>query len=174
MWTTSFDLLSAALFYANNGWPVRPLCRNSKRPATQEFSVEKSQIERWFSTDQYNLAIVTQGNLLVLNVDNKKGTLGSDSFEKLKAQYGFDDETFVVQTPQGFHYYFDTAGIDTRLMTSRYNLKPGIHLRCNGGFVVASPSIIDGVGYQVINNVKPLLLPNVLAELILSKKEFFV
>lgn len=91
------------------------------------------------------MGIVTgaaSGGLLVLDVDNKNGKDGMASL--LKLTRGEEPDTLKVRTPSGgVHYYFRT---DQTVRNAAGFLK-GLDIRGDGGYIVAPPSIIDGVEY---------------------------
>jgi len=108
-------------------------------------------------------------NIIILDIDAKDK--GIEEFNKYIEQYG-KINTFVVKTPnKGFHYYFlyensneATQHLINECLTNstKYRNK-GLDIRTNGGYIVAPNSSINNVFYEIINDVKPIELPEELA-----------
>jgi hypothetical protein len=131
--------------YAKRGWSVIPLRPRDKRPmiawtAYQQQCATDARIGHWFSRpSDANLAIVTGGisGLLVLDVDVGHG--GRESLARLERQLGALPFGPAVATGGGgLHLYFAHPGGH---VANRAAIAPGLDVRCDGGYVVAPPSI---------------------------------
>lgn len=162
------ELLTAALRYADEGWPVLPLhsaphglcscgkdaCPSpGKHPRTQhgvkDASSDPIVIQAWWQRwPQANIGLAT-GNIsgrVVLDVDVKKGKPGLQSLETLIQEHGALPHTLqAVTATEGYHYVFTCP---TAQMGSPNGVRPGIDILANGRYFLATPSIINGKAYQ--------------------------
>lgn len=153
------NMNEAALEYAENGWPVFPVVTNEKRPLTpngfKDASVDPIVINQWFDKwSNANIAIATGAvsNLLVLDVDVKNGAKGEESLAELVKQYGDLPETRKHRTPSGgYHLIFKYPGYHVPTRANIHKVKSGLDIRCDGGYIVAPPSVIDGNEYEVVD-----------------------
>jgi len=158
-----------AEMYIKRGWHVIPLhfpengkcsCRRSncsspaKHPMTKrghkDASSDLTHIRSWWSKwPQANIGIVTgsASNIVVLDIDPRHG--GDHELKLLEeANENLSLESSVITGGGGSHYYFHSSDF----LKNRTNIKPGIDLRAEGGFIVAPPSIhISGQPYQWLN-----------------------
>ncbi len=157
--------LDAALAYAKVGLPVIPLhsidngnctccqdCKSAgKHPRIKEWlskaSINEDVIKGWwFDWPNSNVGIVTgrASNLLVVDVDPRHG--GDKSLVDLEAEFGSMPATLRCTTGGGgAHYYFDLPDVEIK---NRVNFRPGLDVRAEGGFIVATPSThISGKDY---------------------------
>ena len=164
--------------YATDGLKIFPCNPNGKNPLTtngfKDASNDPEIIKLWW--DQYpeaNIGLVTgvENNLLVIDVDNKKGVDGSASLRELEAEFGSFD-TYAVKTQRvegGTHYYFTCS---SERVKNQVDFRPGIDIRCNGGYVIAAGSSIDGREYTVVDaGKKQAEAPTELVEAILSHRK---
>lgn len=137
-------VLEAAKDYAHRGWPVHPLVRNEKRPATahgfKDASTDQAAVERNFGNRPRDIGIRTgeQSGLVVLDIDPRSG--GVESLEELLELHGSLPETLTARTGGGgLHYYFR---MPEAVLTCRTKLGgwSGVDLKGEGGYVVAPPS----------------------------------
>ncbi len=142
--------LDCALKYAKRGWAVFPCKPGGKAPLTQngfkDASRDPKQIKRWWRKwPEANIGIATGAlsGLVVVDVDVKNGKGGFESYEQL----GLPKRTTSVETPSGgAHFYFK---VDSKHSIScRTNLRPGVDIRGNGGYVVVPPSTTVSGGYS--------------------------
>lgn len=146
------SLKESAIQYAKAGLRVFPLAPNSKgnqvlKSWKSEATTDLEQISAWWNKNpNYNIGIATGNGLLVIDIDVKKGAKGLESLKK----YGENlPATAKVKTPSGgYHLYYS---VDSGFK-NRVNIYPGIDIRTNNGYVVASPSRIDGQYYEWVNN----------------------
>ena len=92
----------------------------------------------------------------MLDIDIKDN--GLIEWNKYIDEYG-EPLTYKVRTVSGgYHYYFKRSSTDDNknelvfnyLTTKTKYRGVGIDIRNNGGYVVAPPSIIDNVAYEII------------------------
>ena len=90
--------------------------------------------------------------LLVLDIDVKNGQKGIESFQSLVDIYGPFPQAPMVVTPSGGEHHYVLVPEDTPLVGIQGILKslgfPGIDLIGEGLYVVAPPSVVDGVEYE--------------------------
>jgi Bifunctional DNA primase/polymerase, N-terminal len=149
--------LRQALAYAALGWPVFPCHVGQKTPATahgyRDATTDEQQITGWFSRNpRWNLAIATGApGPDVLDIDDH-GPAGNGyaAFATLSKAGLLNGAAVYVRTPSGgLHAYF--TGSD-----QRNGHLPAHHLdfRSRGGYVLATPSQVDGKPYQVIRTAE--------------------
>lgn len=132
-------MLADAIKYLHQGWSVIPLQPLGKKPALQRWQqyqasrAEEAEVRKWWAAwPTANLGVVTgraSGGLLVLDVD---GPEGRSSLRGLTLPV-----TPVVQTGNGYHYYFRSLAGGT---ANAVRVLPGLDVRGDGGYVVAPPS----------------------------------
>ena len=186
------ERLEAALQYAARGWAVLPLnwimpdgscsCGNpdcgssrGKHPRHKRTgkdhalaSTDPATIEAWWRQwPQANVGIVTgaKSGLFVLDVDGAKGRA---KLAELLAQHGPFPRTLAAVSGRpdgGAHIYFHT---DTEV---RISASEGLDVRCDGGLVVAPPSMhYTGNRYRWHDTRAPLAeLPAWLLDFVLSQ-----
>lgn len=150
-----FVLYKAALEYAANGFKVMPLWPNTKKTMTangvQDATGEASVINAWWLAEpNANIGLSTSG-LLVLDVDCKDGVDGYASLKQLEDKYGQLPVTLSQKSPSGGRHYFFRNTSGKHVPTRKNCPAKGIDSRCDGGYITAAPSIIDGIQY-VMNN----------------------
>lgn len=155
-------LHKAALEYAKDGIPVFPVVPNGKKPLSdngfKDATTDPSVINGWWT--QYpdaNIGIPT-GEItswFVVDVDNKNGVSGNDSLNALIEKYGELPDTRQHFTPSGgYHLIFYHPGAEIRGSVGKLGL--GLDIRCNGGYILAPPSVIEGMKYLVVNRCVPI------------------
>ena len=153
------DRLTAALLYANCGFPVFPIhsvrdgkctcgsaCgRNAgKHPWTahgfKDASTDADTIRTWWQKwPDANVAIATgkRSNLLVLDIDPREG--GDTHLAGLQEEHGQLPRTLTSQTGGGgVHYFFC---YEDGVRNSSGKIAPGIDVKSEGGYVLVPPSI---------------------------------
>ncbi len=162
--------LEQALSLSTLGWSVIPIGAD-KKPLTEwkQYQSEKAtekQLLGWFSKPEVNIGVVTGkiSNLIVVDIDPRHG--------------GTEEAFKNVQTVKsatgggGWHYYFQyTDGIQNSA-----NIKPGIDIRGEGGYVVVPPSShSSGKDYEWIKaptSIGELIpLPDFIKEWISNQKD---
>lgn len=149
-------LLAAALAYAAKGQPVFP-CRSSgeraKAPLVEHWREEASTDPRmisiwwsWHPTAAIGLP-TGQGCGLwsVLDIDNKTEGSGFPSAQRLRAAGLLRGAQWIVSTPSGGqHVYYPAGEHGNGSLRGHYIDHRGV-----GGYVLAPPSYIEGVGRYV-------------------------
>ncbi|MBN1962635.1 MAG: bifunctional DNA primase/polymerase, partial [Deltaproteobacteria bacterium] len=139
------------LTYAAKGWPVIPIEPKGKRPLIQwsEFQQRvptQQEVQAWFEKwPDVNIGIVTGevSQLIVVDVDSEQAQA---TINKLLPD---SLVTPIAKTAKGKHYYFvrPPNGLHNRVRVDGVALD----VRCDGGYVVAPPSIhASGLAYEWI------------------------
>ena len=140
-------VLRYALDYARHGWHVLPLTPGDKMPFGQfapngvkNATTDEETIERWFSKSKCNLGIATgpQSKIWVIDID---GPVGCLVWWEWEANHG---HAFTLAQRTGRHdggrqlifQYPEDYTIKTRA-----NIRTGIDVRGENGYIVAPPSI---------------------------------
>ena len=168
-------LKDSAADYASNGLKVFPCIPNEKRPLTSHGFKDASSNEQiinnwWNKHPAANIGLPTGkiNNLVVVDVDVKNNAGGMDSLKHLQDECG-EFDTKVVHTPSGgLHFYFRYPnGVNT--IKNRTNMRPGIDIRADGGYVVVPGSSINGNYYEFDDKDKEIFeLPERLLEMLVS------
>lgn len=173
--TIAPDLLTAALEYAERGWPVIPLhspaahgcscgqadCASPvKHPRTahglKDASRDPAIIREWWRRwPDANIGVVTgpESGILVLDVDGRQGEESLIEFER--SGWHLPDTHTVRTGGGGQHLYFAwPEGAAVRNSASK--IAPGLDIRGLGGYVVAPPSLhASGQRYAVNESAIP-------------------
>ena len=139
-------MLDAALLYASLGWRVFPLLPKSKEPATthgfKDAVTDEAKIREWWKQNpNYNVGIATGRGLCVVDVDDKpkNAIQGSDMLRDWELKHGDITPTVTAITGTGgVHYYYNVGNVN---IPSCQSDTVFIDLRCEGGYVVAPPSV---------------------------------
>lgn len=143
------ELSEAAERYARElGFAVFPLLPNSKRPAVangvKDATTDADVIASgWAQNPSMNVAIACgepSGGLLVIDidVDDDTGEDGMEFLAKWERVHGELPETVSAITGRGgSHLYYRVSG----RMKNSANPDVGVDIRCDGGYVMAPPSI---------------------------------
>jgi len=167
-------MLDSALHYASIGWRVFPLIPRSKKPKIRKWpekaTTDQDQIRSWWGKwPDANIGIATgkSSGFFVLDVDPDHG--GNTSLEKLIEECAPLPKTLTQLTGnKGMHYLFLTHGVDIK--NSAGKLGPGLDIRGNGGYIVASPSIHpNGTTYRMSLPIKtePATMPQTWLDLLI-------
>lgn len=147
-------LMSAALWYAEQGLAVFPLQPGDKRPMPRsrgclEATCDLDRIRTWWErTPNANIGLATGGLVDVIDIDGLEGVLSWNELEaSLPPLIG------RVSTPRagGHHLYIAAQGHGNRA-----GLAPSVDYRGKGGYVVAPPSRTEQGIYEWI---LPLTVP---------------
>lgn len=131
-------LLKYAQYYRDElGFSVIPLRSRDKIPAIkwQEFQkryATDEELSRWFTTNDYNIGVVTGkiSGITVVDFDTK---------DAMRKHLSFLKTSPLVKTGKGCHAYCTYTPEARQFQhSSKY---PGIDVRNDGGYVVAPPSI---------------------------------
>ena len=163
-------MLENALNYAGRGWKVFPLhsiingkcsCGRScaspgKHPRVKggfkAATADIAQVTAWWSKwPQANIGIATGGGLTVVDLD---GPEGAAELAAMVARHAPVPLTLTAQTGRGYHLYFKAEGIGS-------SAKGKVHIRGEGGYVVAPPSNhISGNAYKWIAQYPLVEMPD--------------
>lgn len=155
--------LTAALSYAERGWPVFPLSPGSKMPLIpsahpgekgckgecgrlghgfHDASVDPDQIRAWWAEcPSANVGLRTGVCFDVLDVD---GDIGWSTLARLTDAHGCLPGGPAVSTARGgCHHYLRATGL-----RSPVRFLPGLDWRGIGSYVVAPPSTFGGGDYE--------------------------
>ncbi len=143
-----------ALQYASMGMRVFPVKRGTKgagggqrlRSWKNEATTDPAVIARWWSMwPEADICIATGNGLAVIDLDVKGKEDGTASMLNWISDNGSLPPTAVVRTGSGGqHLYYLVEGT----YSNSRGILPGIDIRCDGGYVVAPPS----VGYSWMNS----------------------
>jgi hypothetical protein len=146
-------LIDAALDLARSGYRVFPLEANGKRPIIAAWpakaTTDEQQVREWWSKwPDSNIGLRTGDGLMVLDCDTK-GRPGIESLNLLD-MLGLPD-SYRVRTPSGgVHVYLKVTKHIPNTVDALEGF-PGIDVRCDGGYVVAPGSVIDGTPYRALD-----------------------
>ena len=153
--TNSKSLKECALEYVNNGFALVPIAEKQKTKFMLKWKENQVKtadgVESWWNEcPNYNIAIVTgklSKNLLVIDVDMKKGKNGMEALEKWAESHEKIKCNAIATTPNGgYHYYFyvpDELLNEARDIKTVAKIYEGVDIRYNGGVIVAPPSYLD-------------------------------
>ena len=168
-------MLEIAKEYASRGWFVFPIhgitedgkctcgklaCPDAgKHPATKnglkDATKDSAQIEILFSSETYNIGVVTGkiSGITVVDIDVSHGKKGAESWSALIEEKG-EPETLMAKTGSGgMHVFFK---YNSALKTGSNRLGKDIDVRNDGGYVVAPPSKHRSGGVYAWINLSPL------------------
>lgn len=139
-------MLAAALNYADMGWPVLPVAKQSKRPLIQggsrAASCDKCQIKEWlqqFSSANIGVTTGPESGFFVIDIDQSKG---KDGLESLQAHFGDD---FDFNTESHLYALTPTGGVHLLFkwcdgVRNAQGVIDDVDIRGEGGYIVVEPS----------------------------------
>ncbi len=141
------ELLSAALRYAELGYPVFPCAPGGKAPITphgwKDASADAAQIEAWWTEHpDSNIGIPTVG-LLVIDVDGADNAWPDDPDKSQELAHAP-----MSLTPNGGRHYIFRQPVGKAWKNTTGVIAPKVDTRADGGYIVASPSVVDGKTYR--------------------------
>lgn len=154
------DKLKYAKFYIALGLYIFRLKKNAKTPAFSGWQNEATNCsktaELWFKDTEYNIGILTgeRSGVNVIDVDIKGLVDGRKSLEEHYGSLETEHKVLQFKTASG-GYHIPVKWTPETDVKNGVNVSglDGVDIRGNGGFIVASPSvvIIDGIAksYQV-------------------------
>ena len=150
-----------AVAYAQKGWWVMPLKKQSKEPCKflrhgyLDASGDLKTVAKWFKDTYLNIGLaIKQSSLVVLDFD-KRNAVSKQEWQNYY-EWCVKLNTHTVKTDDGYHFYFKA---DPALQF-KGKLINGIDIK-HKGYVVLPPSIHpNGTQYTVINDVEPVQLPD--------------
>lgn len=141
------------------------LVKNGKTPLTAGvFSGEDDKIVREYYKKGYNYGILTGkiSGIAVIDIDNHNGVSGADNLKEFCEKYDIElPDTKTVMTPSGgLHMYYNLPEKynDVQFIQNHKEVE-GVDFQTHGRYIVGWGSTIDGVKYQVINDVEMAYLP---------------
>jgi hypothetical protein len=151
-------LHKAATWYAHHGMHVFPCRPGTKLPATpkgfKDATTSIDQIDRWWLMNpNYNIGIACGASgLVVIDFDTHKSGVHTDIL--------FDEDDLVnsvmSKTPHGGTHVWFTQPSDMTLSNARGELPQHVDVRGEGGYILAPPSVIPGVGaYRFVDGHRP-------------------
>jgi len=151
------DTIQFAKQYAKMGFQCFPLRPHDKTPVVKWADVataEENMLVGWWENNpdaNIGIACGKRSGCVVIDIDAAHG--GYESLEILQEQYGKLPETLTAITGGGGeHLFFKHPGIEIRNSAGR--LAPGIDIRGDGGYVVATPSVHpNGNPYKWANDL---------------------
>ena len=128
--------------------PVSELVPRGSLDGTTDINI----IKRWFGNGrEYNLAIRTgenaQGNIMVTDLDVRKGKNGPATWEALSNEIGPFSETLWQITGSGGQQMFWWTNAEVP-MNQETKLGPGIDIKGKSGYVLVPPSTNDMGDYS--------------------------
>lgn len=150
-----------AIAYAEKGWVVMPLRKQSKEPCKflrhgyLDASADLNTIKKWFQDPELNIGLaIKQSALVVLDFDKRNATNKQEWQNYF--QWCIKLNTHTVKTDDGYHFYFKA----NPELQFKGKLATGIDIK-HKGYVVLPPSIHpNGTQYSVMNDVEPIDLPD--------------
>lgn len=152
--------LALVLSYARDGWPVFPVCPETKGPLTKhgfhDATTYEAKIREWWQRWPSALVAIPTGSttgLWVLDVD---GPIGRANFAALMARLGVelpaDLSPVIIETPRGgLHVYFKLGPGQTP-RTRAGDIAVGLDTRGEGGYIIAPGNELpDGRLYRHID-----------------------
>ena len=153
------NLAEAALGIFQQGFPVIPVNRSTKRPLVvwqgyQRHLPTEEQIKGWWARwPDANIGMITGriSGLVVVDADSEEAT------SRFLSAYPEAQVTRQAETGRGRHFYFQWV-VGIRNDAGRI-LGEGIDVRGEGGFVILPPSLhSNGKRYRWLNENEPQLL----------------
>ncbi len=126
-----------------------------------------SKIKMWASDSNVGL-VPTLSNLVLIDVDTKKGKVGAATLADLEFFNRPLPETLTVETPSGgFHFYFEaTDKVKHRFALGKDGFGPDI----DAPHYVAIPgSVVNGKAYRIIKKVPIVAAPDWFADYLKPK-----
>lgn len=143
-----------------HGWRMFPLVPDAKTPIFKGWQAKATsdgtQIARWgrgFSRANWGVVCGAASGIVVVDVDPRNG--GDASYLKIQGDL---PPTLRVRTAGGgFHLYYKHPGGH---VGGRGNIRPGIDIKADGGYVVGIGSTLaDGGAYELVEDILLADLP---------------
>lgn len=135
--------LEWALFYASLGWSVVPVRRGEKIPAErwarfQTLPADHAQIMAWFADNPtFGVGLIQGGRSATIVLDFDAASGGLETLAELDAR-GLPQSVRQFTPGGGVHVVLLHPG---RYVPTRKSVRPGMDVRGDGGFIVATPSV---------------------------------
>ncbi len=139
--------LSAAIHYAELGYPVFPCVPGTKKPLTEhgfkDATTDPAQIEAWWTQwPDANVGIAT-ADLAVIDIDGASNAWLADDPEKAESLACGP----MSLTPRGGRHHVFRQPAGRSWGSSSGKLAPKVDVRANGGYIVAPPSVTEDGAY---------------------------
>lgn len=151
------------------------LKKNGKEPLIAgAFNGESEYLIQKWVKEEGNIGLLTgsKSGIAVIDIDNHNGVDGLGNLKEFMDTYDIElPKTYVVKTPSGgYHYYFQLPEKynETQFIQNHPQLE-GVDFQTHGRYVVAPPSEIDGVAYQIVRDVEFAELPDKWLEMFTDK-----
>lgn len=152
-------MLSLALDYARQGWPVFPCNPNNKRPLIDRgfhaATLDEGVINAWWTDHPTAMVGIPTGPrvgfwVLDIDTDKTKGKDGIGSLASIDHDLAELQDTVVSRTGSGgYHCLFK---YQDGVTNSRGSLPPFLDVRGDGGYIIAPGSrLADGRTYEWLN-----------------------
>lgn len=135
------NLTLIATRYAERGWSVFPLASREKTPITphgfKDATTDATMIKRWWNSKAHNVGIATGAvsGFFVIDVD---GDEGMTEWRALSADHEPINTLTAITGGGGLHLLFTWV---EQWPINNSPISKNIHVRGNGGYIVAPPSI---------------------------------
>ena len=143
-------LMEAALDYARRGWPVFPCEPNRKVPVgrlaphgVHSATTDAETIRAWWGAEsRANVAIAmgAASGLFVVDVDPRNG--GDQTLADLESAHGSLPAMLRARTGGGGEHLFFRLLPGMKVRSGNHRLGPGLDVKADGGYVIASPSYV--------------------------------
>lgn len=161
-----------AIEEVSKGYSVIPAAENDNIPNVVEWAqfqnramTKEELLPYWKENPNFNIAIVT-GSISGISVVDVDGKLGTKSLK----EHGIElPDTFVVETPRGWHYYYKY----THELKTASGVLPNVDIRSDGGVVIAPGSTRDGFQYHALNDLPVTELKSIPSHFITDQKSRF-
>jgi hypothetical protein len=171
MTTVGLDKEEILFSLLERGWNIFPIEPNGKRPVVtstgvgedgqpfesrlkwntlQYNKVSKDQVRKWHAQwPDSNWAVVCGriSGIVVVDVDGEEGVQSLERHHPEMAGI----RTFIQKTPKGHHLFFKHPGDGVDVKS--FPILHKVDVKADGGYVVISPSKIDGLPYTIFQEV---------------------
>ncbi|QJD90141.1 DNA primase [Duganella dendranthematis] len=171
------SLPDAARAYAEAGIAIFPLVPGKKIPAVaggfKSASSDLAQVAAWWPPGSLNNIGIPTGKLndrTVMDIDVKSGAQGFESWQKFCNEIGALESSLSSDTPSGGMHvvYKSPQGVS---IGNKVGFMPGLDVRGEGGYFVASPSIVSGKPYQWKSGAaQPIEMPEAMVRRLTEKR----
>lgn len=143
------SMVEAALAYAEKGYHVFPVVQGGKEPLPgsrgfYDATLDLNMVEEMWGGiyGKANIALAT-GNYLVIDFD--KGSTWPDGDLEILEALGHG---VIATTPNGGHHHFFAVPQGHTWKCTNGSIALRVDTRATGGYVLVSPSIVDGKNYR--------------------------
>lgn len=164
-----------ALAFVDAGFRVEPLPKGQKTPPPNGYGVrrrDRNDVFHHFTENpDDNIALVAGGDLVILDPDTKHGKPGVSQLEAIWEAFsgeGSRPDTLIQRTPTGGeHWVFRLPAGARPTSSNRFFKSRGADVDVRGAvssYIVGAGSVVPDGGYEIINNVEPMMAPDWLLE----------